>query len=310
MRVLVAGGAGFLGSHLIDRLLIEGNYVIGCDNLSTGTRHNLKQHHNNPNFEFIEHDIIEPFELSVDQIYNLACPASPKHYQSDPIQTIRTSFVGTYNLLEIARQNNCKFLQASTSEVYGDPLQHPQSETYFGNVNTTGPRSCYDEGKRSAETLVSDYNRIYGVETKIVRIFNTFGPRMQKSDGRVVSNFITQALAGDPITIFGDGTQTRSLCYVDDLIDAIMCMMRTGDNVRGPINIGSDREITIAELSEKILNLVNSSSQITYNEPPKDDPKIRRPNLNLARDVLQWKPTTELTEGLRKTIKYFRKVNK
>jgi UDP-glucuronate decarboxylase len=307
-RVLVAGGAGFLGSHLIDRLLADGNDVTCVDNLFTGSRANLEHLHGDPRFEFIHHDITSPLQIEVDAIYNLACPASPVHYQRAPVQTTKTSVLGAINLLTLADRLQCKIFQASTSEVYGDPHVHPQIESYWGNVNPIGLRSCYDEGKRCAETLFFDYHRTLGVRIKVARIFNTYGPRMDPADGRVVSNFIVQALKGEPITIYGDGAQTRSFCYVDDLIDAFARMMNTSDEVTGPINVGNPMEFTIRELADKIINLTGSKSRIVFNPLPSDDPTQRRPDIGLARDTLKWEPKVNLNEGLKGTIDYFDKL--
>ena len=306
---LVTGGAGFLGSHLCDRLIGEGNKVICIDNLSTGSLRNIAHLLDHPQFQFIDHDVTEPLalEIAVDEIYSLACPASPVHYQKDPIKTMKTSVLGAFFSLELAKKCGAKVFQSSTSEIYGDPLVHPQIEEYWGNVNPIGIRSCYDEGKRCAESLFFDYWRVHGVRIKVARIFNTYGPRMDSADGRVVSNFIVQALSGAPITIFGDGSQTRSFCYVDDLIDAILAFMQTPDDVTGPINIGNAGEFTMLELADSVLKLTGSSSQIVFHELPQDDPKVRQPNLSLARKVLQWEPKISLEEGLQPTIDYFRK---
>jgi len=306
-RVMVTGGAGFLGSHLCDRLLDEGHDVLCVDNLFTGTKDNVAHLHSNPSFEFMRHDVTFPLFVEVDEIYNLACPASPIHYQHDPVQTTKTSVHGAINMLGLAKRLGCKILQASTSEVYGDPSVHPQSEEYWGHVNPIGPRSCYDEGKRCAETLFFDYHRQNGVPIKVARIFNTYGPRMHPADGRVVSNFIMQALKGEPITIYGDGSQTRSFCYVDDLIRGLMALMETGPETTGPINIGNPNEFTVLELAEKVIELTRSGSRIIQEPLPQDDPKQRQPDISKARNVLGWQPSIELGEGLEKTIDYFRR---
>lgn len=304
-RILVTGGAGFLGSHLCEKLLEHGNEVICLDNFFTGTKSNIVHLLNNPYFELIRHDIINPIFLEVDQIYNLACPASPVHYQYNPIKTVKTSVMGAINMLGLAKRIKAPVLQASTSEVYGDPEVHPQTEEYWGNVNPLGARACYDEGKRCAETLFFNYHRQNTVRIKVVRIFNTYGPRMHPNDGRVVSNFIMQALQNKDITIYGDGQQTRSFCYVDDMIDAIIRMMNTPDDVIGPINIGNPEEYTILELAQKIIDLTGSRSKIIHLPAIEDDPRQRRPDITKARSILQWQPTTPLTEGLKKTIAYF-----
>ena len=307
-RVLVTGGAGFLGSHLIDRLLAQGHEVLCVDNLFTGTKRNIDHLHANPLFEFMRHDVTQPLVVEVDEIYNLACPASPIHYQHDPVQTTKTSVHGAINMLGLAKRVGAKILQASTSEVYGDPAVHPQREDYWGNVNPIGVRSCYDEGKRCAETLFFDYHRQSGVEIKVARIFNTYGPRMHMADGRVVSNFIVQALEGEDITIYGEGEQTRSFCYVDDLVEGLIRLMETGPEVTGPINLGNPNEFTIRELAEKTLETVGSRSKLVRRPLPADDPKQRRPDIAVARDVLGWEPTVELEEGLERTTAYFRKL--
>ena len=309
-RILVTGGAGFLGSHLIDRLLGEGHEVLCVDNLFTGSKRNIDHLHQNPRFEFMRHDVCFPLYVEVDEIYNLACPASPVHYQHDPIQTTKTSVHGAINILGLAKRLNCKVLQASTSEVYGDPTVHPQKEEYWGNVNPIGPRSCYDEGKRCAETLFFDYHRQIGLPIKVVRIFNTYGPRMHVADGRVVSNFIVQALSGKPITLFGDGQQTRSFCYVDDLVDGLMKMMATGDNITGPINMGNPVEFTIRELAETVLSLTNSDSKLDFKPLPVDDPQQRQPDISAAREALNWEPSIALADGLPRTINYFQSLIK
>jgi UDP-glucuronate decarboxylase len=304
-RVLVTGGAGFLGSHLIDRLLARGDEVVCVDNLFTGSKRNLYHLQANPRFEFIRHDVTFPLYLEVDQIYNLACPASPIHYQHDPVQTTKTSVHGAINMLGLAKRLRCKILQASTSEVYGDPEEHPQTERYWGHVNPIGPRSCYDEGKRCAETLFFDYHRQHGVEIKVARIFNTYGPRMHPADGRVVSNFIMQALRGEPITIYGEGGQTRSFCYVDDLVDGLIRLMETPAETTGPINLGNPSEFTIRQLAELVLRLTGSKSGLQFRPLPEDDPRQRHPDIALATTVLGWAPKTALAEGLAPTIAYF-----
>jgi UDP-glucuronate decarboxylase len=306
-RVMVTGGAGFLGSHLADRLLEQGHEVLCVDNLFTGTKDNVAHLHGNPSFEFMRHDVTFPLFVEVDEIYNLACPASPIHYQHDPVQTTKTSVHGAINMLGLAKRLGCKILQASTSEVYGDPAVHPQAEDYWGHVNPIGPRSCYDEGKRCAETLFFDYHRQNAVPIKVARIFNTYGPRMHPADGRVVSNFIMQALKGEPITIYGDGSQTRSFCYVDDLIRGLMALMNTGPDVTGPINIGNPNEFTVRELAEKVIELTGSSSKIVEEPLPQDDPKQRQPDISKAKRDLGWEPTVQLEQGLTQTIDYFRK---
>jgi UDP-glucuronate decarboxylase len=306
-RVMVTGGAGFLGSHLIDRLLDAGHEVLCVDNLFTGTRDNLEHLHGNPRFEFLRHDITFPLFVEVDEIYNLACPASPIHYQHDPVQTTKTSVHGAINMLGLAKRLRCKILQASTSEVYGDPAVHPQTEDYWGHVNPIGTRSCYDEGKRCAETLFFDYHRQHGLEIKVARIFNTYGPRMHPADGRVVSNFIMQALAGEPITIYGDGSQTRSFCYVDDLIAGLVALMETGPDVTGPINIGNPVEFTVRELAERVIALTGSASKIIQEPLPQDDPRQRQPDISKAKRELGWEPSIPLEDGLAKAIDYFRR---
>ena len=304
-RVLVAGGAGFLGSHLCKRLINDGNKVICVDNFYTGSKENITELLLIDNFELIHHDICTPLFLEVDEIYNLACPASPIHYQRDPIQTIKTSVLGAINMLGLAKQNNARIFQASTSEVYGDPLEHPQSEDYWGNVNPIGSRSCYDEGKRCAETLFFDYYRQHNVKIKIGRIFNTYGPQMLPNDGRVVSNFIIQALQDKPLTIYGDGSQTRSFCYVDDLIDAFIRFMGREEKLTGPLNLGNPSEFTISELAESVINLTNSKSELIFLKLPMDDPKQRQPDLSKTSKTLDWYPQTALYDGLLKTIPYF-----
>lgn len=301
--ILVTGGAGFLGSHLCEQLLNSGNSVICVDNMFTGSKQNIVHLLSNPYFEFIRHDICFPLYVEVDEIYNLACPASPVQYQLDPVQTTKTSVLGAYNMLGLAKRTGAKILQASTSEVYGDPTIHPQSEQYWGNVNPIGPRSCYDEGKRCAETLFFDYHRMHNVDIKVMRIFNTFGPRMSLDDGRVVSNFIVQALQNHDITIYGDGTQTRSFCYVDDLISGMIKLMAS--DLSGPVNVGNPEEYTMIELAEKILNLTRSSSSIVFKPLPADDPKQRRPDITLATTHLNWSPSFSISEGLARTIRYF-----
>lgn len=309
-RVMVTGGAGFLGSHLIDRLLEKGHDVLCVDNLFTGSKENISHLHNHPHFEFMRHDVTFPLFVEVDEIYNLACPASPVHYQHDPIQTTKTSVHGAINMLGLAKRLGCKILQASTSEVYGDPSVHPQKEDYWGYVNPIGPRSCYDEGKRCAETLFFDYHRQLRLPIKVMRIFNTYGPRMHPADGRVVSNFIVQALKNESISIYGDGSQTRSFCYVDDLIAGMVALMETGPEVTGPINIGNPGEFTIRELATKVIELTGSGSKIIEHPLPADDPKQRRPDISLAKQVLKWEPTIALEEGLTRTIDYFRQLER
>lgn len=308
-RILVTGGAGFLGSHLCERLLNEGNEVVCVDNYFTGNKQHIIHLMQNPNFELIRHDVIQPIYLEVDEIYNLACPASPIHYQYNPIKTVKTSVMGAINMLGLAKRINAKILQASTSEVYGDPNLHPQPEEYWGNVNPIGLRSCYDEGKRCAETLFFDYHRQNKVRIKVIRIFNTYGPNMHPQDGRVVSNFIMQALHNENITIYGSGEQTRSFCYCDDLIEAMIRMMNTDDSVTGPINIGNPNEFTIRKLAEMVIELTGSKSKIVYLPAVADDPTQRQPTINKAREILHWEPTVQLRDGLRKTIDYFKKLN-
>lgn len=304
--ILVTGGAGFIGSHLCKKLLEEGNKVICLDNFYTGSKDNILPLLNNPLFEYITHDVTLPYSFYVDEIFNLACPASPPHYQRDPIATFKTSVFGALNALDLANKWNAKVFQASTSEVYGDPLVHPQSETYWGHVNTIGIRSCYDEGKRSAETLFMDYHRQYNTKIKIVRIFNTYGPNMNPNDGRVVSNFIVQALKGEDITIYGSGEQTRSFCFVDDLVRGFTKMMNSNDEVTGPINLGNPGEFTMLELAEKVLHLTKSKSKLVFKELPQDDPKQRKPDIAKAKEVLDWQPEIMLEDGLKETIKYFK----
>ncbi|WP_042695791.1 UDP-glucuronic acid decarboxylase family protein [Azospirillum sp. B506] len=305
-RVLVTGGAGFLGSHLCERLLAAGNDVLCVDNFFTGSRDNVLHLLDNPHFELMRHDVTFPLYVEVDEIYNLACPASPIHYQHDPVQTTKTSVHGAINMLGLAKRVGARIMQASTSEVYGDPAVHPQPEEYWGNVNTTGPRACYDEGKRCAETLFFDYHRQHKLDIKVIRIFNTYGPRMHPNDGRVVSNFIIQALKGEPITIYGDGQQTRSFCYVDDLIEGFLRFMDTPAGVTGPINLGNPGEFTMLELAEKVIRLTRSASTIAHKPLPQDDPKQRRPDIAKARALMEWEPAVPLDEGLERTIAYFR----
>jgi len=304
-RVLVTGGAGFLGSHLCERLLAEGHEVLCVDNYFTGTRGNIAHLLGEPHFEMMRHDVTFPLYVEVDEIYNLACPASPIHYQLDPVQTTKTSVHGAINMLGLAKRVKAKILQASTSEVYGDPTVHPQVESYWGNVNPIGLRSCYDEGKRCAETLFFDYLRQHRLRIKVARIFNTYGPRMHPNDGRVVSNFIMQALRGNPITIYGDGQQTRSFCFVGDLIDGLVRLMNSADSFTGPVNLGNPNEFTMLELAREVLNLTGSRSKIEFKPLPEDDPKQRQPNIELARDVLHWEPRIGLKDGLQRTIRYF-----
>ena len=307
-RVLVTGGAGFLGSHLCDRLLKDGNDVICVDNLFTGSKDNIRHLLDNPYFEFIRHDVIQPVFVECDQIYNLACPASPIQYQRDPIYTTKTSIYGAFNALGLAKRTGARILQSSTSEVYGDPECNPQPESYRGCVNTIGPRSCYDEGKRVAETLFFDYHRQHGVDIKVMRIFNTYGPRMDIGDGRVVSNFIVQALKGEDITIYGDGSQTRSFCYVDDLIEGMVRLMNSREEFTGPVNIGNPGEFTIKQLAEMVIDLTGSKSKLIYMDLPMDDPTQRKPDISLAQKELTWELTIPLREGLIKTIEYFKGV--
>lgn len=307
-RILITGGAGFLGSHLCERLLDEGNEVICVDNFFTGSKSNIIHLLKNPYFELLRHDITFPLYVEVDEIYNLACPASPVHYQFDPVQTTKTSVIGAINMLGLAKRIKAKILQASTSEVYGDPEVHPQPESYRGSVNTLGIRACYDEGKRCAETLFFDYYRQHKVNIKVMRIFNTYGPRMHPNDGRVVSNFIMQALQNKNITIYGDGSQTRSFCYVDDLINGMIKLMNSRDGFTGPVNIGNPSEFTIKELAEKVIQLTNSTSQLVFESLPQDDPMQRQPIIDMAKKELNWQPTINLEEGLRKTIDYFEQI--
>ena len=305
-RILVTGGAGFIGSHLCERLVQDGHDVICLDNFYTGRKENVWHLIGQPNFEVVRHDVCQPYWAEVDEIYNLACPASPYHYQNDPIQTTKTSVFGAYYMLGLARRTKCKILQASTSEVYGDPSVHPQPEDYWGNVNPHGIRSCYDEGKRCAESLFFDYYRMHNVRIKVIRIFNTYGPRMSEHDGRVVSNFIIQALRGEDITIFGDGTQSRSFQYITDLVEGMIKMMESGDEVTGPVNLGNPEELTVLELAEKIIRLTGSRSRIVFQPLPQDDPVRRRPDISLAKKVLDWCPQVRVQDGLEKTIDYFR----
>jgi len=307
-KILVTGGAGFLGSHLCERLLNEGNEVICIDNFFTGSKSNVLHLLDNPFFELVRHDVTMPYFVELDQIYNLACPASPVHYQYNPIKTIKTSVMGAINMLGLAKRIDARILQASTSEIYGDPDVHPQKEDYWGNVNTWGPRSCYDEGKRSAETLFMDYHIQNKVDIKVIRIFNTYGPRMHPNDGRVVSNFIVQALKGDDITIYGDGLQTRSFQYVDDLIEGMIRMMNSRDGFTGPVNIGNPYEFTMLELAQKVIKLTGSSSKIVHLDAPKDDPTRRQPDISLAKKELNWEPKIQLEEGLMKTIEFFKEI--
>ena len=307
-RVLVTGGAGFVGSHLIDRLLDAGDEVLCVDNLFTGSKSNIAHLLGHPRFEFMRHDICFPLYVEADAIYNLACPASPIHYQHDPVQTTKVSVAGSINLLGLAKRLGCRILQASTSEVYGDPAQHPQTECYWGNVNPIGIRSCYDEGKRCAETLFFDYHRQHGLEIKVARIFNTYGPRMHPADGRVVSNFIMQALRGENLTIYGDGSQTRSFCYVDDLVDGLIRLMGSSADFLGPVNIGNPVEFTIRELAELVIEMTGSRSKLIEEQLPADDPTQRRPDINLAQSNLGWSPKIPLREGLQQTISYFRRL--
>lgn len=307
LRILVTGGAGFLGSHLCDRLVETGAEVLCLDNFFTGSKANIQHLRDRKNFELIRHDLVEPIFLEVDQIYNLASPASPVHYQYNPVKTVKTNVMGTINMLGLAKRVKARILQASTSEVYGDPQQHPQQETYWGHVNPIGPRSCYDEGKRVAETLMMNYHRQNQVDIKIARIFNTYGPRMAVSDGRVVSNFIVQAIGGKPITVYGDGSQTRSFCYVSDMVEGVVRLMNC-DDFTGPVNLGNPREFSIRQLAELVLEIVQPKSEILYRPLPQDDPLQRCPDISLAKERLQWEPLVELREGLEKTVEYFRQV--
>ncbi len=308
-KILVTGGAGFLGSHLCDRLVAQGHHVIALDSFFTGNRRNVEQLIGNPKFEVIEHDVVDPIHVDgLDEIYNLACPASPVHYQHDPIHTMKTSVLGALNMLELARKSNAKIFQASTSEVYGDPIVHPQPEGYWGHVNPIGIRSCYDEGKRAAETLFFDYHRQHKLRIRVVRIFNTYGPRMAADDGRVVSNFIVQALQGKDLTVYGEGSQTRSFCYADDLVEGFIRLMNADDTVTGPVNIGNPGEFTMLELAERVLRLTGSQSKLIHFPLPEDDPKQRRPDISKAKELLGWVPTVALEEGLARTIAYFKTV--
>jgi len=307
-KILVTGGAGFIGSHLCEKLLNDGHEVLCVDNFYTGSKENIKHLLNNPYFEIIRHDICFPLYVEVDEIYNLACPASPIHYQFDPVQTTKTSVHGSINMLGLAKRVKAKILQASTSEVYGDPTVHPQPETYWGNVNPIGPRACYDEGKRCAETLFFDYWRQHKLKIKVARIFNTYGPRMRPDDGRVVSNFIIQALKGNDITVYGDGSQTRSFCYIDDLIEGLIKLMNSPDDFTGPVNLGNPIEVTILELAQKIIELTGSKSKIIFKPLPADDPQRRQPDITLAKEKLNWQPKVSLEEGLKKTIEYFKQT--
>ena len=304
-RILVTGGAGFLGSHLCDLLIAQGHDILCLDNFFTGAKANIAHLLDHSNFELIRHDVTFPLYVEVDAIYNLACPASPIHYQFDPVQTTKVSVIGAINMLGLAKRVKARIMQASTSEIYGDPSVHPQPEGYWGNVNTIGPRACYDEGKRCAETLFFDYHRQHNLDIKVVRIFNTYGPRMHPNDGRVVSNFIIQALQGQPLTIYGDGKQSRSFCYVDDLVEGFLRMMDTGSEFPGPVNLGNPNEFTIKELAEQVLDLTGSKSQLVNNPLPQDDPRQRQPDISLAREKLDWEPKTQLRGGLAKTIEYF-----
>jgi len=307
-RVLVTGGAGFLGSHLIDRLLGQGHEVLCVDNLFTGSKRNIDHLHNHEHFEFLRHDVTFPLYVEVDEIWNLACPASPVHYQHDPVQTTKTSVIGAINMLGLAKRLGCRIFQSSTSEVYGDPSVHPQPEGYWGNVNPIGRRSCYDEGKRCAETLFFDYHRQHDLDIKVARIFNTYGPRMHPNDGRVVSNFIVQALKGEPITLYGNGQQTRSFCYVDDLIDGFVKLMATARGFTGPVNIGNPGEFTIRQLAEMVIELTGTKSELVFKPLPADDPLQRKPDIAVAREKLGWTPTIELRDGLIKTVAYFDQI--
>ena len=307
-RVLVTGGAGFLGSHLCERLLTHGHSVLCLDNYFTGRKDNIAHLLNHPQFEAMRHDVTFPLYVEVDEIYNLACPASPIHYQFDPVQTTKTSVIGAINMLGLAKRVKARVFQASTSEVYGDPTIHPQTEDYRGNVNPLGPRACYDEGKRAAETLFFDYHRQHGVRIKVARIFNTYGPRMHPNDGRVVSNFIVQALRGDPITLYGDGSQTRAFCFVSDLVDGFLRLMATGDEVTGPVNLGNPHEIPVRQLANRIIQLTGSRSEIVYRPLPQDDPVQRCPDITLARTLLRWEPAVALDDGLQRTIEYFQRL--
>lgn len=307
-RILVTGGAGFIGSNLIEALLAKDHEILCVDNLFTGNKRNLDKFHLNPRFEFIRHDVTFPLFVEVDEIYNLACPASPIHYQHDPVQTTKTSVHGAINMLGLAKRLRCRVFHASTSEIYGDPSVHPQVESYWGNVNPIGPRACYDEGKRCAETLFFDYHRQHNVDIKVARIFNTYGPNMHLADGRVVSNFIVQALRGEDITIYGDGSQTRAFCYVDDLVKAIVCFMESDQSIIGPLNLGNPNMFTILELAQQIINKIGTPSKLVFQKLPQDDPRNRQPDISECTAQLGWRSTTELSEGLDKTIAYFRKL--
>lgn len=307
-KILVTGGAGFIGNHLCRRLLNEGNYVICLDNFFTGLKRHVEDLLSNPNFQLVEHDIVEAIDIECDQIYNLACPASPPHYQYDPVKTMKTSVLGIINMLEIAKKYNATILQASTSEVYGNPLVHPQNESYWGNVNPIGIRSCYDEGKRAAETLMMDYHKQYGVNTRIIRIFNTYGPNMDPKDGRVVSNCIMQALNNEDITIYGDGSQTRSFCYVDDLVDGMIKMMNNQQGFIGPVNLGNPSERSVLDLAKKIVELTGSKSKLVFMPLPSDDPVKRKPDISLAKKELNWEPQIDIVDGLTSTIEYFKYI--
>jgi UDP-glucuronate decarboxylase len=307
-RILITGGAGFLGSHLCDRLVAQGHDILCLDNFFTGSKKNIVHLLEKPNFELIRHDLVQPVFLEADEIYNLACPASPIHYQYNPVKTVKTSVMGAINMLGLAKRVKAKILQASTSEIYGNPVVHPQKENYWGNVNTIGPRSCYDEGKRCAETLFFDYHRQNNVNIRVVRIFNTYGPRMHPNDGRVISNFIVQALANQDITVFGEGTQTRSFCYVDDMIEGLVRMMNGPDSFVGPVNLGNPDEFSILKVAELIISLTGSKSKIIFEPLPQDDPLQRQPDITLAREKLDWEPKLDLENGLKKTIKYFRQI--
>ena len=308
MRILLTGAAGFLGSHITNKLLSEEHTVIGLDDFSTGQKSNLEPFSSNPLFSIINHDVRNPYFIEVDAILNFACPASPKHYQANPVRTIETNFMGSINLLRLAKETGARIIQASTSEIYGDPIETPQVETYWGNVNPIGIRSCYDEGKRAAETLCFDYKRQYGVDSRVIRIFNTYGPNMAMDDGRVVSNFIVQAIRAEPITIYGDGSQTRSFCYVSDLIEGIYKVLIYNKQIDTPINLGNPREFSMFELAEKIIKYTNSSSEIVFKELPLDDPKQRKPDITLARNILGWEPKIEIMDGINLTFDYFKKV--
>jgi len=307
-RILITGGAGFIGSHLCERLIAQGHEVLCLDNFYTGTKDNIAHLVGNPYFEVLRHDVTFPLYVEVDEIFNMACPASPVHYQYNPVQTVKTSVHGAINMLGLAKRVRAKILQASTSEVYGDPIVHPQTEDYWGHVNPIGPRSCYDEGKRCAETLFMDYHRQYQLRIKVARIFNTYGPRMHPNDGRVVSNFIVQALRNESITIFGEGTQTRSFCYVDDLVNGLLGLMNSGDDVTGPVNLGNPREFTMLQLAQQVIEITGSRSQLVFKPLPQDDPRQRQPDISKAKQLLDWQPSVNLNDGLRKTVSYFDSV--